>query len=312
MTGPNGTGMTNLGTFGGTHSGATGINAAGQVVGFFSTADGSSHAFMTGPKGVGFTALGTFGGTSASAYGINSRGQVLAQYSTGFDPANQHTFLTGPNGLGGMTVGGPGTLPDGINDAGQVSGNLWTTNHAFITGPNGIGITDLGTLGGYFSWSSSLNGTGQVVGSSTTTNSANSAQHAFITGPNGTGMTDLGTLSGEGYRYSFALGVNAAGQVVGFSFANEGYHAFVTGTNGMGMTDLNSLVSLLDGVILLRAVGINDSGQIIADASFGNGPIYLLSPVPEPGSYVLMLAGLGLLGFLACRRKQIGALPRYG
>lgn len=41
---------------------------------------------------------------------------------------------------------------------------------------------------------------------------------------------------------------------------------------------------------------------------FAGGPetflIYNLAAIPEPGTYVLMLAGLAMMGFMAKRRRQ--------
>ncbi len=44
-------------------------------------------------------------------------------------------------------------------------------------------------------------------------------------------------------------------------------------------------------------------GQAIS-ASYSGGINVIPTAVPEPESYALMLAGLGLLGFLACRRQR--------
>jgi probable HAF family extracellular repeat protein len=133
-----------------------------------------------------------------------------------------------------------------------------------------------------------------VVGSSDIRNPNNPYErHAFITGPDGVGMTDLGTLGGNRSR---ANGINDAGQVVGYSETDKGEgHAFITGPDGTGMTDLNSLVRLPDGGFsyLFEATGINNSGQIIA-----------ASVIPEPETYAMLLAGLGLVGFMA-RRKGL-------
>jgi MYXO-CTERM domain-containing protein len=159
---------------------------------------------------------------------------------------------------------------------------------------------DLGTLAGGKSFAYGINDSGQVVGWSDT---ASGYAHAFIAGANGVGMTDLGTLGGSA---SYAWGINASGQVVGQSYiaGNAVQHAFITGANGLGMTDLNSLVSLGGGDYFRTASGVNDSGQIIVNTYLGHA--YLLTPVPEADSWAMMLAGLGLVGGVARRRKLRG------
>jgi hypothetical protein len=59
------------------------------------------------------------------------------------------------------------------------------------------------------------------------------------------------------------------------------------------------LVDLPQGVILSQATDINNNGQVIA-----------MGVIPEPETYALLLAGLGLVGFMA-RRKKMENLKRY-
>jgi probable HAF family extracellular repeat protein len=233
--------VTEIGALG-SHTWASGINEAGQVVGSFETAGGKFHVFITGSNGVGLRDLGTLRGPLSQAHGINDAGQV-AGYSS--------------------TAGGD--------------------YHAFITGANGMGMRDLGAVG-----ANDINNVGQVVGQS--------GSHASLTGPNGMGMRDLGTLGGA---FSQALGINDAGQVVGLAETAEGVaHAFITGPGGRGMMDLNSLVDVPGGVILAQATDINNAGQVIA-----------IGIVPEPETYMLLLLGLALVGFIARRKKMDARAP---
>lgn len=87
----------------------------------------------------------------------------------------------------------------------------------------------------------------------------------------------------------------------------------------VNISALNEVASA--GWTNMIARGINDSGQIVGEG-FMNGVYqgFLLSgaddrgffqsyvevplPIPEPETYAMLLAGLGLLGFMAHRRKE--------
>lgn len=115
-------------------------------------------------------------------------------------------------------------------------------------------------------------------------------------------MQDLGTLGG---RYSGGKSINNAGQIVGYSSfmtVNNTVHAFLY-SNGQ-MQDLNNLIDPALHLTLDAANAINDSGQIVAESD-GNRA-YLLTPVPEPGTWALLgLSGLVLLGGTRPLRKLL-------
>lgn len=314
ITGPNGVGMTELGTFWGETT-AHDINNSGQVVG--SSYTGSQlRAYITGPDGVGMTDLGSLGSYVNGATTVNDSAQV-AGYSYLGTPGT-HAFFIGPNDANMTDLGKSfdgDSYATSINEAGQVVGNYYSNNgtHAFMTGPNGVGITELGTLGGKTNFASSINDSGQIVGSSSTGNGS----RAFMTGPNGVGMTDLGTLGGGGS--SDATSINDSAEVIGLASTADGdYHAFLYSHGGM--TDLSILdVVAATGWTDIRVTDINNIGQIVGygtdgfntqafllsyspDTVFDPQPIFIPS-IPEPEIYAMLLGGLGLIGFMARRRK---------
>jgi probable HAF family extracellular repeat protein len=200
--------------------------------------------------------LGTLGGTLSEARGINDNGQVVG-YSYISGNSTTHAFLWQNGTMTDLgTLGGSSSLAQGINNSGRVAGQSSVTGDAethAVTWQNGT-ITDLGTPG-QFSGANAINDNGQVVGAA-----YNGSYHATLW-QNGT-ATDLGTLSGTQAAQSFAVAINASGQVVGYSSAlgDTETHAFLW-QNGT-MSDLGTL-----GGTFSQAFGINTSGQVVGISS---------------------------------------------
>jgi probable HAF family extracellular repeat protein len=129
------------------------------------------------------------------------------------------------------------------------------TSHAFLD--NHGDLTDLGNLGGTFTYTTGINNRGEVVGYSATT--GDQQTHAFLW-RKGT-MTDLGTLGGP---YSEAFAVNSSGVVIGESTTKSRPFNFDPFIYSKGtMTDLNTLLPPGVGFTNLTVYGINNRGQIV-------------------------------------------------
>ncbi len=259
-----------------------GINLHGQVVGDSTFGGGSSHAALFS-KGYAVD-LGTLkvGGLFSRANGINASGQVVGYSSQKPDLDFGRAFMvsTSDNSVGEMvdlgTMGGDWSQAWAINDSGFVTGNSQVENnngptHAFIWGLN-TGMVDLGTIAGASSYGTALSAKNHVVGYSTI-NNVDERVHAFL--HDGAKIQDLGSLGGASVEsdYSFALGVNAHDQVVGYSYLPNSIPselpplqvAFIC-RQGL-MVDLNGLIGTTAAKYrLYSATAINDNGQIVAIA----------------------------------------------
>jgi probable HAF family extracellular repeat protein len=280
-----------LGSLGGDVSLATGINSVGQITGR-STIPGETefHAFVfTGGAMIDIHSAALFP-AGTYAFGINKFGQVAGQGLV--DSSTFHAFL-----YTGGRMFDLGTFPGGfqaaayaINDAGQLVGTSEGTiaiskktvqsfAHAFLY-ENGK-MLDLGVPAGATSSDArAINGNGQIVGDGYFSDGGHAALYS-----NGV-WTDLGKFAGSSGTY--ATGINLSGQIVATAFFPvQSYHPFIPGkhvalivSNG-GLVDLNTRVAANSGFKLTDAVAINDSGEVLCDATNSSGFTHAVLLTPK-------------------------------
>jgi probable HAF family extracellular repeat protein len=300
------------GTLGGTDSFFSAISPSGVLTGVSDTAGNSAtHAFVYENgvmRDIGIKSSGTTLGVA-----VNASGQVAGWGELGPGGASR-AFVYADGVLTQLgTLGGSTSTASDINDSGVVVGFARDAN-----GQGGIGtvhpyaysngvMTDLGLMGGDEGGASAINNAGAIVGSIQTGHGAGKTAFLYSDGV----MHDLGSLGGA---YSIASDINTFGQIVGRSTVTQDpipnfFRAYLYQDGKM--QDLNSMVSGIDGWNLDGAYAINDGGQILAYACPAGAPCrsVLLNPisaVPEPATWLTLLAGLGAVAARKLRPRRGG------
>lgn len=276
---------TSISTLGSSVSLANAINLSGEIAGwnsFDSNANFDPQAFLYSNGSMRNVNSPSLFPSGTEAYGINNSGEVVG---TGYlSASNFHAFLYTGGKM--IDIGPPGSLQasaNAINNSGQIVGSFYLTSGgggAFLYSNGKMTTLPVPTNSSSVS-AIAINDNGEIAGALYP--SSGGAAHAarYVNGV----WTDLGTIAGA--ASNVGLGINLSGQVVGTAiFPQTQYHPpkpgkhvpFISTTSGL--VNLNALIPSGAGFTLTDAVAINDSGQILCDATNATGSEHavLLSP----------------------------------
>ena len=261
---------------------ASGVNARGDIVGFYTDQADTTHGFLLS-KGI-FTTIDYPDALGTQALGINARGDIVGTQGSNFDigqaGGDVHGFLLRAGASNPEPIDYPGhlnTIAQRITDSGQVLGSYhdrdtMATMHGFLL-----------DKGGY----TALDGTENGVDMPATMNNGGTPDGTVIAGLFTDMMTNLTrgyVLNGStftpfdvpGSTATAAWDINPTGAIVGNYTDSAG--------ETHGFLEVNGAFSAIDypGGTATRPRGINPQGELVGiyAASDGSTHGFLLSGPP--------------------------------
>jgi probable HAF family extracellular repeat protein len=263
------------------------INDHGTVAGWDSVAvvwkDGVRVPLSTPTVGVNYSGPPPI---YTQAYDINNSGQVVGVTIHPVDPYGSLATLWS-NGVGTILESLEPTRGSGakaINSLGVIAGYSFSASGSRATKWQGGSIVDLGIQGGD-SWAAGLNDIGQIIGGFSTDLGIN---HSFLWDDGN--FIDLNTVAfandSQGWTLLGVHDINNLGQILGRAVNKQGHeHAVLLNPCGSCAPYVPPPIVVIDPPPIID-------------------PPPVTTPVPEPETYAMLLAGLGLLGLFAKRRRQ--------
>jgi hypothetical protein len=283
---------------------ATDINNVGQITGYGTSTTGVTTGFLDN-AGV-FTTVFVPGSTGTQANGLNDSGQIVGTYT---DSTGSHGFELS----GGVyttidsATGNPGTtMLVGINNSGQIAGNVGIPDPVF--GASVEGFVDTSGVFGYFS-----SGIGSFL---------------FLTGINGSGALVGESYGGRGPVFG-VFGTAASGVSVDLSYPGAIFRA-VNDSDQIAVDinhDTEYVISSLNDTLgspgdpaisfpgattfTTGILGINNAGWLVGDYVDSSNVQHAFEATvvttPEP-SYAPLIAGALLAAVFFKRRRAMRRL----